>query len=394
MWDLISPLTGAVVQSVPARDLWIKLLTTRIETGEPYLLFTDAVNKALPEQQRRLGLTVKTSNLCSEITLPTGPDHLGNNRTAVCCLSSLNVEYFDEWRHDPQFIEDVMRFLDNVLENFIQQAPDTMAAARYSAQRERSVGLGVMGFHSFLQRKDVPMESVMSKVWNKTIFSHIQEQADRASKILAEERGPCLDALECGIMERFSNKTAIAPTASISIICGNASPGIEPYAANSFTHKTLSGSFHVRNKHLVDLLESKGKNTQQIWSSITTHEGSVQHLDCLTPHEKAVFKTAVEIDQRWLIELAADRTPYISQAQSLNIFLSGNLHKRDLHRIHFDGWKKGIKSFYYLRSSSIQRADKVSHRVTEDRLTVKQEDSVGLAQEGSGDPYEACLSCQ
>ena len=254
-WDLLSPKDRVVMSTVKARDLWIKLLTTRIETGEPYVLYIDHVNDKIPEHQKQLGLKVKMSNLCSEIVLPTGLDHLGNMRTAVCCLSSLNVEYYDEWHNVPEFISDIMRFLDNVLEDFINKAPDSMAKAKYSAMRERSVGLGVMGFHSFLQSKMIPIESVVAKVWNKKIFSHIHEAVNLASKELAIEKGPCPDAAECNIMERFSNKTAIAPTASISIICGNSSPGIEPYAANSFTQKTLSGSFTVRNKHLVKLLQ-------------------------------------------------------------------------------------------------------------------------------------------
>ncbi len=374
-----------VISKVKARDLWIKLLTTRIETGEPYLLFIDHVNKKIPQHQKELKLSVKMSNLCSEIVLPTGIDHLGNMRTAVCCLSSLNIENYEEWENDPLFIKDVMSFLDNVLQDFIDNAPDTMANAKYSAMRERSVGLGVMGFHSFLQSKMIPIESVVAKVWNKKIFKHIAEKANEASKELAIERGACPDAAECNIMERFSNKSAIAPTASISIICGNSSPGIEPYAANSFTQKTLSGSFTVRNKHLAKLLEEKGKNNEQTWSSISTHEGSVEQLDFLTQVERDTFKTAPEIDQRWLVEFAADRGEYIDQAQSLNLFLPGNVSKKFLHQIHFNAWKQGVKSLYYCRSTSIQRADKVSHQVT----TIKHE--LGEEKENK---YEECLSCQ
>lgn len=360
-WELRSPKDGAVVHIMKARDLWIKLLIARIETGEPYMLFIDTVNRAIPEHHKKLGLHVKTSNLCSEITLPTGHDHLGKSRTAVCCLSSLNLETYDEWKEDEQFIEDVYRFLDNVLQDFIDGAPGSMERATYSAMRERSVGLGVMGFHSFLQARNIPMESVMAKVWNKKIFEHIKTHADKASVTLAHERGACPDAAEVGIMERFSNKIAIAPTASISTIAGNSSPGIEPYAANSFTQKTLTGSFNVRNKNLKKLLQKYGRDDSDTWSSITTHEGSVRHLDFLTDHEKDVFKTAHEIDQRWVIELAADRAPFICQAQSVNVFLAGNVTKRDLHQIHFLAWKKGVKSLYYCRSKSVQRADKVSH---------------------------------
>jgi len=400
-WELVSPLTKKVINSVSARELWSKVLTTRIETGEPYLLFIDTVNKHIPEHHKKLGLKVKTSNLCAEITLPTGLDHLGNERTAVCCLSSLNLENYQEWKDDPDFITNVMRFLDNVLEDFIQNAPTTMARATYSASRERSIGLGVMGFHSFLQTQNVPMESVMAKVWNNKIFEHIKEESDRASVLLAEERGACPDAEEVGLKERFSNKTSIAPTASISIICGNSSPGIEPYAANSFTQKTLSGSFTVRNKNLLKLLMEKGFNTDQVWSSISTHEGSVQHLTFLSQHEKDVFKTAYELDQNWIIELAADRTPHISQSQSLNIFMPGDVSKQYLHDIHFKAWKKGIKSAYYARSTSIQRADKVSHTVLQDQGMMDLEKSnnqvPGLPvtrPERIENNYDECLSCQ
>lgn len=395
-WDLKSPKDKTVLSTVKARDLWIRLLTTRIETGEPYVLYIDAVNRALPEHQRKLGLKVKTSNLCSEITLPTGIDHLGNERTAVCCLSSVNLEYYEEWKDNSEFFTDVMRFLDNVLQDFIETAPDSMARAKYSAMRERSVGLGVMGLHSFLQAQDVPIESVMSKVWNKKIFEHIDKEVDKASQILSDERGPCPDAEECGINQRFSNKTAVAPTASISIIAGNSSPGIEPYAANSFTQKTLSGSFTVRNKNLEKLLTSKGFNNDQVWSSISTNEGSVQHLTFLTDHEKDVFKTAYEIDQNWIIDLAADRTPFISQAQSLNVFLIGNVSKKYLHDVHFKAWKKGVKSLYYCRSTSIQRADKVSHKVDilnniGGATSTSQENKL---MEEQASKYDECLSCQ
>lgn len=400
-WDLKSPRDGTVMMTVRARDLWVKLLTTRIETGEPYILFGDAVNRNIPEHQKQLGLKVKMSNLCSEITLPTGIDHLGNNRTAVCCLSSVNLENYDKWKDNNEFITDIMRFLDNVLDDFIATAPDAMSRAKYSAMRERSVGLGVMGFHSFLQAKKVPIEGAMAKVWNSKIFKHIQEGVNKASKLLAEEKGPCPDAEECGVMERFSNKTAIAPTASISIIAGNASPGIEPFAANSFTQKTLSGSFTVRNKNLEKLLEEKGFNNDQIWSSISTHEGSVQHLSCLTDLEKEVYKTAHEIDQKWLIQHSADRTPYIDQASSLNIFVQGNASKKYLHDIHFMAWNMGLKSLYYTRATSIQRADKVSHAVDQAEVKLegreeeeKQEDQVMVPANQNSTDYDECLACQ
>ncbi|WP_417905020.1 ribonucleoside-diphosphate reductase subunit alpha [Candidatus Tisiphia endosymbiont of Micropterix aruncella] len=391
-FPLISPATKKVVREVKARDLWVKLLTTRIETGEPYILFIDTVNKYIPQHHKKLGLQVKTSNLCSEITLPTGIDHLGKVRTAVCCLSSVNLEYFDNWQNDPEFIPTVMRFLDNVLEDFITKAPSTMERAKYSAMRERSVGLGVMGFHSFLQSKDVPIESVMAKVWNNQIFEHIHKEVDKASVVLSDERGACLDAAEVGINERFSNKTAIAPTASISIIAGNSSPGIEPFAANSFVQKTLTGSFNVRNKYLEKLLSTKGFNNEQVWSSIATHEGSVQHLTFLSSHEKDVFRTAYEIDQNWLIDLAADRVPYVSQSQSLNVFLAGNVSKMYLNNIHFRAWKKGVKSLYYCRSTSIQRADKVSHDVKKVDFQDIERDNKKKQEEVVS--YDECLSCQ
>lgn len=397
-WNLTSPKDGSIVRQISARALWIRILMARIETGEPYLIFSDQVNRAMPEHHKLAGLEVKTSNLCSEITLPTGIDQHGKQRTAVCCLSSLNLENWFEWKDHPLFIEDVMRFLDNVLQDFIDRAPEGMERARYSAMRERSVGLGVMGFHSFLQSQNVPFESVIAKVWNVRMFKHIRAQADHASKLLADERGPCPDAADYGIQERFSNKMAIAPTASISIIAGNASPGIEPIAANVFLQKTLSGSFTVRNRHLQKLLEAKGMDTPEIWSSITTNKGSVQHLDFLTEQEKAVYKTAFELDQRWVIEHAADRTPYICQSQSVNVFLPANVHKRDLHQIHMMAWKKGMKSLYYCRSMSIQRADAVSEKAIRPEdiaaVALPANDQGSLPLVASTTDYEECLACQ
>jgi len=391
-WALRSPYDGSVQQTIPARNLWIRLLTARIETGEPYIVYIDTVNRQIPQHHKLAGLKVKTSNLCSEITLPTGIDNEGNQRTAVCCLSSLNLDTYDQWKDDPQFVEDVMRFLDNVMTDFINRAPDEFAHAKYSAMRERSVGLGVMGLHSFFQQKNIPFGSVMSKVWNKKIFQNIQEKVDEASKTLADERGACPDAAEYGMKERFSNKTAIAPTASISIICGGSSPGIEPIAANSYTHKTLSGSFNVRNKYLKKILQKYNKDTDEVWSTITTNQGSVSHLNFLTANEKDTFKTAFEIDQRWIVELGADRTPHISQAQSVNIFVPADIHKKELHNIHFQAWKKGLKSLYYCRSKSIQRAENVNNGsstdVTKNVYSGKQESN------NESNNYEECLSCQ
>ena len=393
-WALTSPKDGSVLRKISARSLWIRILTSRIETGEPYLINIDHVNKALPEHQKLGGLEVKTSNLCSEITLPTGIDRFGEDRTAVCCLSSLNLEKYQEWEGEPGFIEDIMRFLDNVLQDFIDNAPEDFSRAKYSAIRERSVGLGVMGFHSFLQANMIPFEGAMAKVWNNRMFKHIRAEADAASKMLAEERGACPDAEDFGFTERFSNKLSVAPTASISIICGGASPGIEPAAANSFTHKTLSGSFNVRNPYLKAMLDEKGKDTDEIWSSITTSEGSVQHLDFLTEDEKAVFRTAFEIDQRWIIEHAGDRSDAICQSQSINLFLPADIHKRDLHQLHYQAWKKGVKSLYYCRSKSIQRAEVVANN-DDAQFTVPYLGKVnGGDQPAEPIDYEECLACQ
>ena len=390
-FDLVSPKTGEVRKTVDARGLWTKILEIRLQTGEPYLIFSDTVNRAMPEHQRALGLKVKQSNLCSEIMLHTGADHLGVDRTAVCCLSSVNAETFLEWRDEPRFIEDVMRFLDNVLEDFIQRAPPSMAAAVYSAKRERSVGLGLMGFHSFLQAQGVAFESAMAKSWNMRLFKHLRREADKASRLLAEEKGACEDAEERGVMERFSHKLAIAPTASISIICGGTSAGIEPIPANIYTHKTLSGSFAVKNPYLEELLESKGLNTEAVWSSILANEGSVQHLDGLSDDEKAVYKTAFELDQRWVVELAADRTPEVCQAQSVNLFIPGDVDKWDLHMLHWSAWEKGMKSLYYLRSKSVQRAAFAgAEDKAEAEIDPNQPDLFAVAKTD----YEECLACQ
>jgi len=401
-WKLLSPHDGTVMRTLSARSLWIRILTARIETGEPYIIYSDHVNMALPEHHKLAGLTVKTSNLCAEITLPTGTDHHGVDRTAVCCLSSLNLATYESWKDNPRFIEDIMRFLDNVLEDFIQNAPDEMERAKYSAMRERSVGLGVMGFHSLLQKNRVPFESGLAKAWNRNIFAHIQKKADEASDVLAEERGSCPDAEEYGIKTRFSCKTAIAPTASISIICGGTSPGIEPVAANSYMHKTLSGSFNVRNPYLAAVLEEHGKNDEDTWTSITVNEGSVQHLDFLSDDEKDIFKTSFELDQIWVVDLAADRAKFIDQAQSVNLFLPADIHKRDLHQLHFQAWKRGLKSLYYCRSKSIQRAEVVATRdhVPEglrellDKVETPDNPRLPLVGNDDENKYEECLACQ
>jgi ribonucleoside-diphosphate reductase alpha chain len=386
-WHLRSPKDNSVRATVDARSLFQKLVETRLATGEPYIVFADTVNRTMPRHHRELGLKVSTSNLCSEITLPTGRDHLGNDRTAVCCLSSVNLETWDEWNGDKMFVEDIMRFLDNVLTDYIDRAEPEMARAKYSASRERSVGLGVMGFHSFLQARNLPFEGAMAKSWNLKIFKHISAKAEEASMMLAAERGPCPDAEERGVMERFSCKMAIAPTASISIICGGTSACIEPIPANVYTHKTLSGSFSIRNPYLEKLLSEKSKNSDAVWNSILEMGGSVQHLDFLSLDEKATYKTSFEIDQRWLLELAADRTPFIDQAQSLNLFIPADVEKWDLLMLHFRAWELGIKSLYYLRSKSIQRAGFAGGVEADNTPDLRQIEVVSK-------DYDECLACQ
>ena len=386
-WHLVSPKTGERRATVDARGLFTKLVETRLATGEPYIVFIDHVNSTMPKHQRDVGLKVSTSNLCSEITLPTGVDQYGKHRTAVCCLSSLNLEMWDQWQGDKVFIEDVMRFLDNVLSDYIERAEPEMSRASYAAMRERSVGLGVMGLHSFYQARGIAFEGAMAKSWNLKIFRHVRERVDEASMQLAVERGPCPDAADMGVMERFSCKMAIAPTASISIITGGTSACIEPIPANIYTHKTLSGSFSIRNPFLEKLLATKSKNSDAIWNSILEQGGSVQHLDFLTPDEKAVYRTAFEIDQRWLLELAGDRTPYIDQAQSLNLFLPADIEKWDLLMLHFRAWELGIKSLYYLRSKSIQRAGFAGGVEADNTPDLRQIDV-------APNDYDECLACQ
>jgi ribonucleoside-diphosphate reductase alpha chain len=386
-YPLKSPKSGEIIKTIDARKLWQKILEMRIQTGEPYMIFSDTVNKALAQHQKDQGLKVRQSNLCAEIMLPTGVDKNGRQRTAVCCLSSVNAEKWDEWKDHEGFIEDIMRFLDNVLQDFIDRAPSAMDDAKYSARRERSVGLGLMGFHSMLQARGIPFESAMAKSYNNKMFKHIRSAANDASKALAAERGACPDAKDAGVEERFSHKMAVAPTASISIICGGTSAGIEPIPANMYTHKTLSGSFTVKNPHLENLLEEKGLNTAGVWANILEHEGSVQHMDELDEHEKAVFRTAFEIDQRWVIEHAADRAPHICQAQSLNLFIPGDANKWDLHMLHWQAWEKGVKSLYYCRSKSVQRAGFAGS----DGSKTDMEKSMEAA---APTDYDECLACQ
>ena len=385
---LRSPRDGSERGTVDARSLFQKLVETRLATGEPYIIFIDQVNRSMPKHHRDLGLKVSTSNLCSEITLPTGKDHLGKDRTAVCCLSSLNLETWDQWNKDEHFIEDIMRFLDNVLQDFIDRAEPGMERAAYSAMRERSVGLGVMGFHSFLQARGLPFEGAMAKSWNMKMFKQIRAQVDAASMALAVERGPCPDAADMGVMERFSCKMAIAPTASISIICGGTSACIEPIPANIYTHKTLSGSFSVKNPYLEKIFVEKSKNSDAVWNSILERGGSVQHLDFLTQEEKDCYKTSFEIDQRWLIELQADRTPYVDQSTSLNLFIPADVEKWDLLMLHFRAWELGVKSLYYLRSKSVQRAGFAGGVEADNTIEAPK------FELGETTDYDECLACQ
>jgi ribonucleoside-diphosphate reductase alpha chain len=402
-YDLVSPKNGAVIKTIKARSLWIRILSNRIETGEPYILFSDRLKEATPIHHRYFNLHPETSNLCSEITLPTGLDHHGVERTAVCCLSSLNLEKWDEWKNDTRFIYDIMEFLDNILEEYIETAPDSMKSAVYSATRERSVGLGVMGLHSYFQSHMIPWESPMAKSINMQMFKHIDEKAKEASNALGILRGPCVDAKEysreTGIMNwnRFSYKTAIAPTASISILCGQSSPGVEPFSANAYQQKVLGGNYHVKNKYLKALLASKNKDNEEVWLSIVQNRGSVAHLDFLADWEKSVFKTAIELDPRWIIELAADRTPHVDQSQSINLFLPADIHKADLHAIHYLAWKKGLKSLYYCRSTTLKNVDSIPNsldkaQIDENGLLVKTNTATSIQPRIKD--IDECLACQ
>src|SRR5210317_1971357 len=371
-WDLIDPHTGKVTKTVSAKTLWVKLIQNRVETGEPYVMFGDTVQDALPQCQKDLGLKVNQSNLCSEITLPTDED-----RTAVCCLSSVNLEEYDEWSKDSNFIPDLVRMLDNVISYFINNAPDELEKARWSALQERSIGLGAMGFHAYLQRHLIPFESAMAKGRNMAMFKHIKSKAVEASKQLARERGEAPDATGTGM--RNCHLMAIAPNASSSIICGNTSPSIEPYRANAFAQKTKSGTSLQKNEYLEAILEKKEANTEAVWRDIVSNKGSVQHLEILTPEEKEVFKTAVEINQAWVVEHAAQRQEFICQSQSVNLFFPPDVSKGDLHNVHMLAWAKNLKTLYYLRSEAISRADNVSNQVKRE-IIFEQEDC--LACEG------------
>ena len=370
-WNLVDPHTKKVVRTVSARDLWQKILETRVATGEPYVSFIDTVNESLPEPQKKLGLRVNHSNLCTEITLPTN-----ENRTAVCCLSSVNLEKYDEWKNDTLFVPDLIRFLDNVLQHFIDNAPDELFRARFSAASERSLGLGAMGFHAYLQSKGIPFESALAKSLNLKIFKKMKEQAVEESKRLAIKRGEAPDMENTGM--RNAHLLAIAPNASSSIICGTTSPSIEPYRANAYVQKTMSGSFLVKNKYLEKLLEKKEINNDKTWTSILANRGSVLHIKELSDYEKDTFKTAIEINQQWVIEHAADRQQYICQGQSVNVFVPADVNIKELHDIHMLAWKKKLKTLYYCRSEAIKRAELVSKKI--ERTIIPEADC--LACEG------------
>ena len=370
-WNLIDPHTKETVRTVSARDLWLKILENRVATGEPYVCFIDHINDALPETQKALGLKVNHSNLCTEITLPTAED-----RTAVCCLSSVNLETYDEWKNDKLFIGDLVRFLDNVLTSFIETAPEHVFRAKFSATQERSIGLGAMGFHAYLQKCGIPFESALAKAKNLNIFKYIKAEAVAESKRLAVKRGEAPDMEGTGM--RNAHLLAIAPNASSSIICGTTSPSIEPYRANAYVQKTMSGSFLVKNKHLEKLLETKGINNDKTWTSILANRGSVLHLKDLSDYEKDIYKTSIEINQQWIIEHAADRQPFICQGQSLNVFVPADVNIKELHDIHMLAWKRKLKTLYYCRSEAIKRAELVSLKV--ERTIIPEADC--LACEG------------
>ena len=381
-WELKDPASGVVREVVSARDLWQQILELRMHTGEPYLHFIDTSNRAMPYFQKELGLSIKQSNLCSEIILPTDKD-----RTAVCCLSSVNLEYYDEWKNDSLFLRDIAEMLDNVLQYFIDNAHDGISRARFSAMRERSIGIGALGFHAYLQSKNIPFESALAKSANLKMFRHIRGGLDIANIQLGSERGEAPDATGTG--RRFSHVMAIAPNASSSIIMGNTSPSIEPYRANAYRQDTLSGSHLNKNKYLDKLFRDKNmseEELQDVWSSIIANDGSVQHLDMLDDYEKEVFKTSMEIDQRWIIEHAADRQVEIDQAQSLNLFFRPDVNVKYLHAVHYLAWKRGLKTLYYCRSEKLAKADKVSKRI--EREVIKELDMSAII-DGDG-----CLACE
>lgn len=383
-WELKDPHNGEVRETISAKELWQRILELRMQTGEPYLHFIDTSNKQMPEFQKKLGLKIRQSNLCSEIILPTD-----KKRTAVCCLSSVNLEYFDEWKNDKLFLRDVAEMLDNVLQYFIDNAPSSISRAKYSASRERSIGIGALGFHAYLQKNQVPFESAMAVGRNRLMFKHLREKLDEANIELGTERGEAPDAKNTG--RRFSHMMAIAPNASSSIIMGNTSPSIEPYRANAYRQDTLSGAHLNKNKWLENIIKDHCNQDpkldyNEIWSSIIANDGSVQHLEFLNEWVRDVFKTSMEIDQRWIIQHAADRQEFIDQAQSVNLFFRPDSNVKYIHAVHFMAWKQGLKTLYYCRSEKIAKADKVAKRI--EREVIKELDMKALVE---GD---TCLACE
>ena len=384
-WELKDPHTGEVKDTISAKHLWQQILEIRMHTGEPYLHFIDTSNRMMPQFQKDLGLKIRQSNLCSEIILPTD-----KQRTAVCCLSSLNLEYYDEWKNDKLFLKDVAEMLDNVLQYFIYNAPDSISRAKFSAQRERSIGIGALGFHAYLQRNSIIWESALATSANIRIFKHIREKLDEANYELGTERGEALDCIGTG--RRFSHVMAVAPNASSSILMGNTSPSVEPYRANAYRQDTLSGSHLNKNKWLDELIiqvsnEKPADWYNEVWSSIIANDGSVQHLDWMSEHDKEVFKTGMEIDQRWIVDHAAHRQEFIDQAQSINLFFRPDVNIKYLHAVHYQAWKQGLKTLYYCRSEKLAKADKVSKRI--ERQVIQELDLKALAS-----TEEVCLACE
>ena len=383
-WNLTDPHTGEVRDTVSAKSLWQKILEMRMETGEPYLHFVDASNRGLPEWLKEKGLKINQSNLCSEIILPTN-----EKRTAVCCLSSVNLEHYDAWSKSTTFLKDMAEMLDNVLQHFIDNAPETVSRAVYSAKQERSIGIGALGFHAYLQKNNIPFEGFMAKSTNIRMFKLIRGKLDEANMELGKERGEAIDARGTG--RRFSHVMAVAPNASSSIIMGNTSPSIEPYRANAYRQDTLSGAYLNKNKHLDVIIKDKvAKNSRldydKIWSSIIANDGSVQHVTCLDEKEKEVYKTAMEIDQRWVVEHASTRQEWIDQGQSVNLFFRPDVNIKYLHAIHYLAWKQGMKTLYYCRSEKLGKADKVSKRIERD--VIKEIDFKSMID------GEDCVACE
>jgi ribonucleoside-diphosphate reductase alpha chain len=379
-WELVDRSSGKVKETVSAKWLWQKILELRMLTGEPYLLFIDTANEALPTWLKDKGLRIRQSNICSEILIPTDKD-----RTAVCCLSSVNLSYYDDWCGIPEFIKDVAELLDNVLIHFIASSPEVIKRAVFSASQGRDIGIGVLGFHTLLQKKNVPLESAMAKSLNLNIFKHIRSKVDEANYQLGAERGEAPDCVGTG--RRFSMSMAIAPTASTSLIMGNISPSIEPMRANCYRQDTMSGAFFNKNRVLDELiktkcLEDKKLDYNEIWDSIITNDGSVQHLKCLDQDTKDVFKTAMEINQLVLVHLAADRQKYIDQTQSLNLFFRPNANVQYLHAVHLSAWKLGVRTLYYCRSEKLSKTDKIAQKIEREVITQIQ------------NKEEICFACQ